>query len=281
MPFLSQGKFANFPSSVFNSLKRRNHLLASLRGDAHKDLAQFHTSSALGPPCLFRPESAGGRASVEPKMGIKQLPTTDPQHPRYGSAEAVRRWGLRGGVDEALEREAGHNGESRRGSNVTSQPCLGVRKGVPSNAAQLEVRRTGLKAQLAALREAPGRRRKLRCTPLGSRSSRRVPLERSGREGNARRPGVWETQPLTQQQQLELAARVLLVPAKLPLDLGADALRLLLLRGQAAAAGHGARSPRRATPAALPAGPRRHPRSEGKDGGWGGDSSFGVKGRDH
>ena len=35
---------------------------------------------------------------------------------------------------------------------------------------------------------------------------------------------------LTQQQQLELAARVLFVPAKLPLDLGADALRLLLLR---------------------------------------------------
>lgn len=95
---------------------------------------------------------------------------------------------------------------------------------------------------------APGEGRKLRCTPLGSRSSRRVAREGSGPEGNTRRSGVWETQPLTQQQQLELAARVLLVPAKLPLDLGADALRLLLLRGQAAAASHGARSPRRATP---------------------------------
>lgn len=68
------------------------------------------------------------------------------------------------------------------------------------------------------------------------------PGEGSGRDGIAWHTRVGETLPLTQQQQLELAARVLLVPAKLPLDLGADALRLLLLRGQTAAAGHGARS---------------------------------------
>lgn len=48
-----------------------------------------------------------------------------------------------------------------------------------------------------------------------------------------------KTRPLTQQQQLELAARVLLVAAKLPFNLRADALRLFLLRRQTAAAGHG------------------------------------------
>lgn len=94
-----------------------------------------------------------------------------------------------------------------------------------------------------------------------------------GREENARRAGVRESQSLTQQQQLELAARVLLVPAKLPLDFGADALRLLLLRGQAAAAGHGARCTRRRD--AVPRAPvlrrplarpsrDRHPGSERK-----------------
>lgn len=46
------------------------------------------------------------------------------------------------------------------------------------------------------------------------------------------------SRPLTQQQQLELPSRVLLVAAKLPLDLRADALRLFLLRRQTAATGH-------------------------------------------
>lgn len=73
---------------------------------------------------------------------------------------------------------------------------------------------------------------------------------------------------LTQQQQLELAARVLLVPAKLPLDLCADALRLLLLGRQAAAAGHGAR---RATHGRRgPSAPTREPRQEGADASFGG-----------
>lgn len=95
--------------------------------------------------------------------------------------------------------------------------------------------------------------------------------ERGKRPGPRKTPGErgpGASQSLTQQQQLELAARVLLVPAKLPLDLRADALRLLLLRRQAAAAGHGARCTRRrdAVPgrpdsprAARPADPRQAP----------------------
>lgn len=79
-------------------------------------------------------------------------------------------------------------------------------------------------------------------------------------------------QSLTQQQQLELPARIPLVPTQLPLDLGADALRLLLLRGQTAAAGHGAPHPTGGAvrqspvlhPAARYADPRRTPGVAGK-----------------
>lgn len=93
--------------------------------------------------------------------------------------------------------------------------------------------------------------------------------------------GAFATLTSSQQQQLELAAGVLLVPAKLPLDLGADALGLLLLRGQAAAAGHGTRRGDRSPSAAIlrppPAWPTRDPhRVQGEK--TGADLSLGVRG---
>lgn len=148
------------------------------------------------------------------------------------------------------------------------------REGVPSKVDQLEgakdtcVRPPSCRPR-SPPRSPPRGKEEAALQPGGSRPGRDL-SEGSGR-GPRKTPGErgpGASQSLTQQQQLELAARVLLVPAKLPLDLRADALRLLLLRRQAAAAGHGARCTRRrdAVPgrpdsprAARPADPRQAP----------------------
>lgn len=114
-----------------------------------------------------------------------------------------------------------------------------------SKVAQLERAKDSVRPPKLPASERPRAGKKPRHTPRAPGREGVRAREAAGRADNAWRAGFAESQALTQQQQLELAARVLLVPAKLPLDLGADALRLLLLRGQAAAAGHGARCTRR------------------------------------
>lgn len=215
---------------------------------------------------------------MNPKCGLNSSPPPTPNIQDTSCRGGVR-CGRRGEVDEALGRDA-KNGESR--GQMLPLSCSGSGRGCLPMSPSWRCKGLPPKGPTCCHPRAPGRRRKPRSSiPLGSRSS-------SQGSGRGKRPGAKcpelrdARRSLTQKQQLELAARVLLVPAKLPLDLGADALRLLLLRGQAAAAGHGTRSPRQATKSRAPLTLRRPIRD-----GTGvrrektrADSSFGVRGRD-
>lgn len=231
--------FAFSQSGQVRQFSKMGISLALITG--RKNRAPFHTSLALSQPYLL--ESAGAR--MNPKCGLNSSPPPSQDTSCRGGV----RCGRRGEVDEALGRDANH-GESR--GHMLPLSCLGSGRGCLPMSPSWRCKDCRLRAQLAVTREPQG--------GGGSLAAAYRSVSRSSSQGCGRgeRPGAkcpelrGGSRSLTQKQQLELAARVLLVPAKLPLDLGADALRLLLLRGHAAAAGHGTRSPRQATESRAP-----------------------------